>query len=329
VTEGHGAPGETFIISLLPRGRAGGRSALVALDAATLDMLAVRTFPPEEYLDDIDAAPVEHARGLAQHEGRLLVALFNCVRSYEIDDLRCLDMRPGALFTSPAAVDIHGLDVHGGMLFAGSTGADAVITWNLVTGETATDVFSGTVTADLRFPHREAFVTGATDWRAVLPTCLHVNDVSAFEDSIVVCSLRNAWLAAGASRRTLLADEHALLHDGRLCSDGRLLFTDAARGHLVTLPFSSGAANRIVLTDPGRWFLRGLRQVGSHAAVLRSERVSSLQRAPRRTDNEVAPGGACFGISIVDLATGKIEEDRVLTVDAAPAGSVAYAVLAL
>jgi hypothetical protein len=328
-----GSLGDALLISVLPRLRPTGASALVALDPVSLELLAVRRFPPSEYLADPGspkATPVEHCRGMAVWRGGLLVAMFNSVRNYRILDARKLVLAPGARFNHPGAVDLHGISVDGETLLAASTGADAVIAWPLGGGETHKIEISPQDTGDLRFPARRALETGYGDWRSVLPARFHINDVARLDDgSVVVCSLQRILRVQCGQLSTIHEDDQALLHDGRVLPDGRMLFSDAARGELLILDIDGTDVERVPVASPRTWFARGVTIHDGYALVLHSKKGRTHQRRPQRRRRSSAmrrPG--CFGVSVVDMERRDIVRHRTIETDEVGDGAVAYSVLA-
>jgi hypothetical protein len=321
-----------LLVSVLPRLRPTGGSAIVALDLATLRLLAVRRFPPHEYLGYAPDGhqPIQHCRGLSVDRGDLMVAMFNAVRRYSIVDSRCLILEPGERLNHHGAVDLHGIVSRGDRLWAASTGTECVISWPV--GEGATEILplKSTPEADFRFPIEAARQALSTDWRDVLPVARHINDVLPREDgSVVVCSLREVVLLFDGRRRVLFHDGEALLHDGRQTCDGRLLFTDAARGDLVLITPGAGETQRIRVSDPRSWFVRGMAVLpGDQVVVLRSERGPTCQRSVQLEPDE-EPGGGLFGVSLVDLAAGAVLSEETISDGALSAGIVAYAAVAV
>jgi hypothetical protein len=322
----------TLMVSLLPRGSASGQSYLAAVDLARGTLTAERPIPVGDYLADAEAPghPVQHARGLALAGTHVWVGLFNAVRKYMVEDAATLRLTPGPLLTSPAAVDIHGLVAVGeGTLLAVSTGADAIIAWDLRAGAQQTIVLGSLTEADLRFPRHMASTRGMTDWRHVLPGVRHLNDVGMHGGKLIVCSLKRLLVGFRGRWRSLMGDDGAILHGAHPAEDGRILVTDAARGELLAVDPEAGRAHRVQVTDPGAWFLRGLTTHGDHLFLLRSERVASLQRGVGLSSGPPPARGARFGISVVSCASLTVEEEYELEVTTAPKGAVAYAAVAV
>lgn len=321
----------TLVVSVLPRGSSVGGSALVALDARSLQPLSVRPIAPAEYLEvpDDESFAVEHCRGLAVCGRDLRVALFNSVRSYRIDDPRKLELTPGLRLTHRQAADIHGIAIAGGRLYAASTATDSVVSWPLGSGRTRVVELGDPEVRDLRFPMKAARVAGHGDWRHVMRAQLHLNDVCVHEGAIYACGLhRVIRVDIGGRPRTILKDAAALFHDGHPDPDGLLVFTDAARGQLLRVDPETGHAIRIPVVDSNRRFLRGVCILGNHVAVLHSDHVASHQRHPWRA-SPTESHGAEFGVSVLDLRSGAVELDRAINVSELASGSVAYAAVVL
>ena len=327
------------MVSVLPRGESFGDAALVALDIDSLDLLAMREFPTEEYLCDpscADPGPIRHCRGIAQSGQTLLAALFNGVREYDVEAIRELRLRPRRLLSDPRAVDLHGIEARAGVLSAASTGSDAVLHWDLASGQASVVALgengaNGDGDGDLRFPDKLARERGYDDWRAVLDAALHVNGVSRDSDgSLIVSSLTCVVRVAAGAPRPIVEDPRARMHDGSPVTGGELLLTDAARGTLVSLDLETGARRFLAVADPADWFVRGLCVVDTTAYVLRSKVVASRQRDPRgRHQLRVAPtDGASFGISVVDLSCLALVEERAVDLPRLAPGTVAYGLLA-
>jgi hypothetical protein len=321
-----------LLVSVLPRLRPSGGSAIVALDLATLQLLAVRRFPPHEYLGYAPDGhqPIQHCRGLAVDRGDLLVAMFNAVRRYAIVDSRRLILEPRERLSHHGAVDLHGIMSRGDRLWAASTGTECVISWPVRGGAVEVLPLKSTPKAEFRFPMEAARQAHSTDWREVLPVARHINDVLPRGDGgVVVCSLREIVLLFEGRRQVLFFDGEALLHDGRQTCDGRLLFTDAARGDLLLITPGAGETQRIRVSDPRSWFVRGMAILpGDQVVVLRSERGPTRQRAVQPEPNE-EPGNSLFGVSIVDLAAGTVVYEETISDGSLSAGIVAYAAVAL
>jgi hypothetical protein len=322
-----GATPATLLVSLLPRGESFGASGLLALDAATLRPLAYRELPAAEYLHDplLAAPPVEHCRGIAQAGSRIYAALFNAVREYTVADARALVLHPRRLLTDRRAVDLHGIDVAADRLLAASTGSDAVLAWQLADGQPA-EPAPTPLDDDQRFPHVRAQREGHADWRACVRGRLHLNDVAATEDGLVVCSLTRVWQTAEGSWRLLAEDGGARFHDGRTAPDGTLLLTDAGHGTLIALA-PDRARRTLKLSNSARWFVRGLTIEGDHAIVLRSAVLTTRQRDPSRRERVVRRRGATIGLTVVDLERWRIVEQRDLSLPDVAAGVVAYKLL--
>lgn len=332
MTPSSSAPLDALIVSAVPRLEATGASALVAIDPSSLDLLAVRSFPMSEYLQGVGtprSALIEHSRGLSRWGTRLCVAMFNGVRHYEVADARSLSLVPCEILSHPRAVDLHGVCVHGDELFAASTGADAVIRWSLRDGASWLLALCAAGERDLRFPAHLALQEGYEDWRAVLPARLHVNDVCALNcNDMVVCSLREIREVRGDRVRVLYADRHALLHDGCLLEDARLLFSDAATGELVIVDRDGAPPARIAIASPNRWFLRGVSVIGGYAVALCSKLGETRQRAAVRAGTpEPTQSRGSFAIAVIDLDTQQIAARRTIQTPELSAGVVAYAVV--
>ena len=318
-----------IVVSVLPRMSPVGSSALIGLDARTLQPVAVRRFKPTEYLQSADrAAPIEHCRGLAAWgTGGLAVGMFNSVQLYDIVDASCLTLRPSRRLDHPLAVDIHGISSRGNYLHAASTGGETVITWSTTDARTwarpLSEDYSGD---DLRFPLTRARDADVRDWRRVLPTTRHINDVVELPNGdVVVCSLRSILKFGASNVDELLVDQRALFHDGRCGPDGHLLFTNAAAGQLLVLDPDTLDIQRVRVADPERWFVRGLAVVdGGGVFVLRSERGETRQRTFISKTTQGANTGGKFGISFVDLASRSIVQDTVVRSDDLDGGVVAY-----
>lgn len=323
----------TLIVSMLPRGEPGGGSALVALDADLLEPVSTRPFAAAEYLrdpKDPSSPSIEHCRGMAQADGNLYVALFNGVRVYRVLDGRRLFLESLGLLTHPRAVDLHGIDARDGVLYAASTGSDAVISWSLASREAEVVAFGSGDDRDVRFPHRLASCLDKKDWRDVLAAELHLNDVARGDSGeMVVCSLKRAFAVADGRVRTLLEDRGALFHDGRFISDGRLLFTDAARGELILVDPAGGRPSRIVIADCDAWFVRGICLLDDHVVILRSELVATRQRDPVRhkVERGSPSSGGRFGVTVVDIVSGRRSLEKIVEPAGLGLGSVAYAIL--
>jgi hypothetical protein len=321
---------EALLITVLPRLESTGASSLVAIDPETLSVLAVRQFPAKEYLFHsslLPTDPIEHCRGIAQSGNSLYVAMFNAVRRYDVLDPRRLSLVPGELLTHEQAADLHGICFSGEKVIAASTGADTLLSWAVNGGEVTTPLARLSL-QDLRFRAPVARRNGCQDWRRVLATNIHLNDVCPVgEDALAVCSLTQIWLVNGGKTRMLFADRDALLHDGLLLDDGRLLFSDASRGDLLVVDRVRGAVGRIPVEAPEAWFVRGVTVVDGIAYVLCSELGPSRQRGlgSRRRPTHVARSGR-FALRVLDLESERILAQATISMPDLPAGVVAYAV---
>lgn len=318
-----------ILVTTLPRGEPGGASTLVAIERETLQPLAVREFPSEEYLEDPEAkAPgrLRHARGIAIREGKLFVALFNAVREYEILNPRTLDLRAGRIFTDPQACDLHGICVEGETLAAASTGTDSLICWDLRSGEASVTSLGPATAEDVRFPERLALAADKEDWRDVLTVAQHVNGVSIRPDGPpILCSLDEVLEIPPEGPRPVHRGNESRMHDGCLSPAGNLLLTDAAQGILISVdPSGRKAPNCFSIADPKEWFVRGIGLVDGTAYVLSSESMRSRQRDPKLDPDAPVELGGSFMISTVDLATGAQVEEKVLRLSEVPRGTVAY-----
>lgn len=316
-----------LFVSVLPRGSQGGASYLVELDQRNLGLRRVHQIPEHDYWrgEREQNQPVQHCRGLVRSGESLYVALFNCVCEYMLTPSG--DLRPIRQFTDRRAVDIHGIDLAGDALFAVATGTDAVVKWDLATGQSEVAMQNGREqSGDFRFPGIAAERANATDWREILDASDHLNDMCLLDDgSMIVCSLRGVFHATDGKAVNVFHDEQALLHDGRLLIDGRVAFTDAARGTVRLMTLSGSQTECFEIADPGEWFVRGLRTRGGVLFVLRSIRVDSVQRIPTE-DGPCPPLGARFGVSKLSLESGEILSDAVVDLPDVSGGSVAYAV---
>jgi hypothetical protein len=323
-------PADVLLVSVLPRLSRTGASALVALDANSLELIRVRCFPAREYLSRSGSMPMEHCRGIAQWDNALWVSMFNAVRRYEVADPETLKLRPGDVFSHPRAVDLHGICVDDDRLLVASTGADTIIEWGRASSEPTLHPLSGTDSRDLRFPARLAPESGCNDWRDLLPGRLHINDVCAGDrESIVVCALRQIFLIRRNRVRVLHADPTALFHDGRALNDGRLVFTDASRGRLVMVdPDGMSRATSIDVASPSEWFVRGLATSENYVYVLRSELGASRQRAlPGRGQAGDSSTPGRFGVSVVDTTSGHIVAEHTIASPQLSAGVNAYSII--
>jgi hypothetical protein len=321
----------TILVSVLPRGEAAGSSALVALDGHSLEPLATREFPPEEYLRDPQSeqpGAIHHCRGIAQAGDTLLATLFNGVREYAVEDARKLVLRPRRLLTHPHAVDLHGLDVGDGLVLAASTGSESVIAWELASGRATEAAIGNLVKVDLRFPDRLAREAGYRDWRHALAVNLHLNSVCHRDDgTTIACGLTSVLELSPQGHRTLITDPQARMHDGRDGGRGDVLLTDAARGALVSLDLDSGERRFLQLAAPDEWFVRGVEVADRFAFVLRSEPLPSRQRHVHRDDPGTVAQDGRFGISVVDLDSWQPIAERTIRSVGLARGSVAYAAL--
>jgi len=326
MSRGAAAPG-TLIISTLPRLSRSGGSALVAIDPEALQLVAMRRFPESEYLASgpSHGRTIEHCRGLARSGETIFVGMFNSVRAYAVRDARQLELTPAEVYTAAACVDVHGIAITHDRLFASSTGADAVIWWSLVTGDSGSIDFSRRNRGvELRFPARRALEDGQDDWREALPAQLHINGVASIPtNGLVVCSLHAVHEVNGFDTRTLFDDDSALLHDACRMRSGELLMSDAAAGDLVILERESGGSRRIHVGNPRHWFVRGLTVVGSNAIVLRST-VGETEQRRVQTSGRRTRRGARLGVSIVDLNDGTVTREETIDLMDVDAGSVAY-----
>lgn len=327
------APSDSpLLVSVLPRGERIGASALVTLDRHTLEPLATREFPAEEYLRDPRSGAlgtIHHCRGIAQSGGRLLATLFNGVREYAVEDAERLSLRSVRLLTHPHAVDLHGIDVRDGVVSAASTGSESVIAWELSSGAAIETAVGTPARGDLRFPDRLAREADHRDWRQPLAVDMHLNSVCRLDGgSTIACGLTTVLELSSLGRRPLLEDPTARMHDGRPGRQGQLLLTDAARGALVSLDRASGKRRFLELTAPGEWFVRGLEIVDGLAFVLRSELLPSRQRHAHRSIGAPLARDGRFGISVVDLDSWQQVAEATVELAGLPRGSVAYAALA-
>jgi hypothetical protein len=322
-----------LLTSVLPRGEPTGASALVAIDQETLDPIAVREFPPEEYLEDPElGAPgaIRHARGIVCDGDRLYATLFNGVREYTVEDARELCLRPGRFFTHPRACDLHGICVRGNVLAAASTGSDSVIIWELDSGAAKVLSLGSDSDLDVRFPDRLAREAGHSDWRDVLDVQRHVNGVSILSDgAVVVCSLTEVVEIGSGGCRQLHELSDGRMHDGCLAKEAELLLTDASRGVFLSLDMRTGFCRCIPIRDPKECFVRGIGVAGGFAYVLVSESMPSRQRDPHRDVYSEPARGGNFTISKVDLAGGQQVDERFLHLSEIARGSVAYGLVGL
>lgn len=301
---------------------------MVALDPYNLEPISVRMFPADEYLSDPalqTPGGIRHCRGIAQSGPRLYAALFNGVREYAVDDARSLSLRPGRLFTDPRAVDLHGICIENGNLYAASTGSNSVIGWDLQTAAATTVSLSPPrVDGDLRFPDQLARLVNESDWRAVLDADRHINGVSVRDGSMVVCSLTQVLELTGEEVKSLRDDEEGRMHDGCFSGEDDLLLTDGSRGLLVCLDLSSGSCRCTPIADPEDWFVRGVGVIHGRAYVLSSPTMPSRQRGLDGHSGAPAMAGGRFMVSIVDLAAWALVEERLIELEDVAQGSVVY-----
>lgn len=322
----------SLVVSVLPRGTRSGAAGLIALDLATLHVQAVRLFGVGEYLADPVPTPhplIEHCRGVVQRNGILFTALFNAVGAYVVRDASSLTIDPVTRLTAPAAVDLHGLEVRDDVVVAASTGADAVIRWQL--GQSVPQVIALSTRSDVRdwrFPRRLAAEANCGDWREVLDVSSHINHVAVrAEGGLLVGSLTRIVVVTDAHERPLVTDRGAQMHDAQETSDGDVIATDAARGTVVTWDGATGKrVQDLAVADPERWFVRGLLRVGENLMVLRSERVATRQRCTAAFPRAVAPTGCRFGVTVLDARNGVHLLERDIEVPEVARGSVVYAV---
>jgi hypothetical protein len=316
-----------LFVSVFPRGAPWGESALAALDPATHEVRAYREFPVHEFLADPargEATSVRHARGLAVDGDRLFVSLFNSVGEYRVEDAARLQLTLERRLTSPAAADLHGISLAGRTLAGASTGGDCVVSWDLETEVWRSIGIDGARAPrkDIRFPDGAAGGPEAS-WRRALAPQGHVNNVSLTATGAIVCSLTKIVALASSTPQTVLkSDPAALFHDAQIIG-GRLVATDGARGELMLLELDSGTETRVPVADPAAWFVRGIRMIGGHSYVLRSQ-VTRNRQTSLRERRPVLSRGTAFGLSIVDLDAGVILADDVIDLPDAPAGATVY-----
>jgi hypothetical protein len=282
-----------------------------------------------EYRGSHRVSPIEHCRGIVQWNGGLYVGMFNSVRRYAVTNPHTLELQPEEMLSHPRAVDLHGIHAGGDRLLAASTGTDAVLEWSSRAASPFVYSLSPSDERDLRFPAGLARDAGCSDWREVLPTSRHINDVCSLERGTIVVSSLHQILELGDGRaRVLYEDRAALLHDGRPLSDGRLLFSDGAKGMLLIIDRDGTPPVRIEVARHDRWFVRGLSVVDGHAIVLRSLLGRSRQRSLDPGRNEDAPEiGSRFGISVVDLETRSVLDEATIETSRLCSGVNAYSVI--
>ncbi|HEX5609804.1 MAG TPA: hypothetical protein VFX45_06910 [Solirubrobacterales bacterium] len=327
---------ETIVVSMLPRGEAYGGSLLIALDRESLELIAVREFTADEYLEDPvlgEPGKIRHARGLATLGDKLYVALFNQVCEYTVVDPRELDLRLERTFTDPRACDLHGISVSGSSLAAASTGTDSVITWDLESEEASVTSLGIKSEEDVRFPDRLARDAEVEDWRDVLEVDRHVNGVSIRPDGTpIVCSLSEVLELGAGGVRSLHLPEEGRMHDGYLSPSETLLLTDASCGTLLSLDLNNCEDRRSTpIAKPEEWFVRGIGVVDKTAYVLSSEAIPSRQRNPMH-DLSAAPEavGGSFRVAAVNLDHfGATIDEELVRVPEAPRGAVVYGVAGL
>jgi len=321
---------EALVATIFPRGEPVGESALVALAPDSFEVLSYRELPSGDFLrNPADGAPgaVRHARGLAREGDRLFVTLFNSVGEYQVLDAAGLDLSLGRRLTSPAAADLHGLSLRGGELAVASTGGGCILIWDIESGECrGLRLGAALPEADIRFPCQGPGSSGDL-WRDALPGQNHVNDVALAEGGFVFSGLTGIGAHLNGEERILASDDRALFHDARLLEDGRVLATDGARGELVLIDRDSRSQERVAVTEPDSWFLRGVEVVDDHAYLLRSEVVENRQLWIGR-EEPVRRWGATLGVSVLELRSRRLVSEATVVLPDAPAGSVAYQALA-
>lgn len=323
-----------LIVSVFPRGQPGGGSALVAIDADSLELLAYREVPAGELLaDERTGRPsaLRHCRGLAVHGDRLFAAVFNAVAEYRVIDPRSLDLELVRRWTSPAAMDLHGLTIVDGQLFAVSTGGRCLLSWDLVDGRSTALVLDGGAPCDrdLRFPDRRVPHGAACPvrWRPAISHRDHLNDVAWVDaGALVVCSLGALRVSDPRRRRleVVLEQPGARLHDVSRLSARELLLTDGATGELVWVDACTWTTRRRRVVDPRAWFLRGLHVSDSAVYALQSQITRNGQAVLPARPEGAGASGATFGISKMAVADGEVLATRAIHLPRAATGAVAY-----
>ena len=211
-------PADVLLVSVLPRLSRTGASALVALNANSLELIRVRCFPAREYLSRSGSMPMEHCRGIAQWDNALWVSMFNAVRRYEVADPETLKLRPGDVFSHPRAVDLHGICVDEDRLLVASTGADTIIEWRRASSEPNATPLSGTNSRDhdsrRDFLPSQAAMTGATCSQA---DCTSTTSAPVIESRSwsAPCARSSSSVATGCEcsmqiqRLSFMTDEHS------------------------------------------------------------------------------------------------------------------------